>query len=403
MKAIKTSLNAYIIKRYLRFDKTQPFISIAALLAFFGVAIGVMVLIIAMAIMNGFDKEFERKLFIMNYPITVYAKSMDRIDDSLLLELEEKFPHLRFSPYLSTQVIVKRGNQMEGGLVFGVDFEREKKVNTILAETLKDQIPGKYHAVIGRELSKALVMQPGEKPVFIFTALEPGGFSVMPTLKRFTVDSVFKSGLSAYDKSYIFTSVESLQKILRVRNNAYDGIRIYSEKPFEDIKEIKAALPLYAGAVGWWEQNGNFFAALQMEKRAMFIVLMLIILIASLNIISSLLMTVMSRRREIALMLSLGASKKEVKNIFFNLGMIIGTGGIILGILLGLGGVWILGSFDIVSLPADVYPSSQLPMELSWIDFAMIVGGSFGIVMLSSLYPSKKAADIDVLGVLRNE
>ena len=155
--------------------------------------------------------------------------------------------------------------------------------------------------------------------------------------------------------------------------------------------------------VGWWEQNGNFFSALALEKRALFIVLMLIILVASLNIVSSLLMTVMNRRQEIALLLSLGTTKKEIKNTFFGLGMVIGGGGIIFGLILGLLGIWLLGSFDIVNLPADVYGSSKLPLELSSLDLFMIIVGAIFIVVVSSYYPAKKATKIDVLQTLRNE
>ncbi len=140
-----------------------------------------------------------------------------------------------------------------------------------------------------------------------------------------------------------------------------------------------------------------------MEKTALFIVLMLIILIAAINIISSLLMTVMNRRSEIALLISLGASKQEVKKVFLILGIVIGALGILTGTILGFLGMWILGTFEIISLPADVYPTSTLPLDLSVIDFFSIIVGAFVIVLLSSWYPAKKASEVDVLTVLRNE
>ena len=149
--------------------------------------------------------------------------------------------------------------------------------------------------------------------------------------------------------------------------------------------------------------NGNFFAALALEKRALFIVLMLIILIASLNIISSLLMTVMNRRKEIALLLSLGASKKEIKNAFFYLGLVIGGGGMLFGMAVGFLALYILGSFDLISLPADVYGTARLPLDLSLIDFVLIIVGTSLIVTLSSYYPARKATQINVLDTLRNE
>ena len=126
-----TKLISFLVRRYLRFNKAQPFISVTAILAFLGVCIGVMVLIVAMALMNGFDKEFERKLFIMNYPITAISSGFEAINSSMLKEMESRFKHLRFSPFVQMQAISKRGARMEGAMIFGVDFERESKLNPI--------------------------------------------------------------------------------------------------------------------------------------------------------------------------------------------------------------------------------------------------------------------------------
>jgi putative ABC transport system permease protein len=171
----------------------------------------------------------------------------------------------------------------------------------------------------------------------------------------------------------------------------------------EMISKISAVLPEDAGIEGWWQQNGNFFTAMEMEKKVYFLILLFIILIASLNIISSLLMTVMSRRSEIALMRTLGTTQKEIKAIFYRLGLIIGSMGILIGTLLGLLGMWALRTFDIISLPEDVYGSSKLPIDLPLSDFGLIILGAAVIIMLSALYPAKKAASTDPLNVLRNE
>jgi len=387
----------------LRFDKTQPFISVTAILAFLGVAIGVMVLIIAMAIMNGFDKEFEKKLFVMNYPLTVYPKGNFRINISLLEKLEQEFPKLKFSPYITTQAIAKKGDVILGSVVYGVDFEREKYVNEIVKEAIEGVKIPPFGSLMGEELKEKLYISEGEKFTAIFTDISASGLSVMPTIKRFEESVSFRSGLSAYDRSYLFVHLEDLAKILKIKEGSYDGIHVFTSEPFEDIERLRESLPDLIGVVGWWQQNGNFFAALKMEKRALFIVLMLIILIASLNIISSLLMTVMNRRRDIALLLSLGVSKGEVKKIFFRLGFIIGSSGVVIGTVLGLFGLLLLDSFPIISLPADVYGTAKLPLDLSMIDLFLIISGSLVIALLSSYYPAKKASEVDVLSVLRNE
>ena len=400
---MKTSIVRYLVKRFLRFDKEQPFIFLSALLAFLGITLGVTVLLIAMALMNGFDKEFKNKLTIMNYPLTVIPKFYGAVNQDVLIDLESKFKDLKFSPYIQSSIMARNGSKLEGGYLFGINFEDESKVNAVLGKAIKKHKFGKFDVLIGKSLKDEFNLSYDDKLMFIFTKIEPGGLAMTPKIKRFKVKSVFDSGLSAYDKAYSYTSLESLQAILHMPYNQYDGIHIYSNNPRKDIEKIKNFLPITTTVKGWWEDNVNFFAALEMEKASLFIVLMLIILIASINIISSLLMTVMNRRGEIALLLSLGATSTEIKKVFLYLGVIIGIGGILAGITLGMSGIWILSTFDIVSLPKDVYPTTTLPLELSLQDFLLIVFGAFVIVVASSYYPAKKASEVDILTVLRNE
>ncbi|WP_457744001.1 FtsX-like permease family protein [Sulfurimonas sp.] len=400
---MKRSIIPYLVRRFLRFDKDQPFIFISALLAFLGITLGVMVLLIAMALMNGFDKEFKNKLTIMNYPLTILPKFYGAVNEDLLIDLESKFPHLSFSPYVQSSVMVKSGRSLEGGYLFGVIFDDEKNVNSVLKKAIDNHKFNKFDVLIGKSLKKEFDLNINSKLMYIFTNVEPGGLSITPKIKRFKVKSVFDSGLSAYDKAYSYTTIESLQTILNMPRNEYNGIHVYSKNPRVDIAKIQKELPISVTIKGWWEDNLNFFAALQMEKTSLFIVLMLIILIAAINIISSLLMTVMNRRGEIALLLSLGTTKTEVKKVFLYLGVVIGIGGILAGIILGLSGIWVLSSFDIISLPKDVYPTSTLPLDLSVRDFFLIISGAFVIVVASSYYPAKKASEVDILTVLRNE
>ncbi|TLD83209.1 ABC transporter permease [Helicobacter sp. MIT 11-5569] len=408
------NLVTYLVCRYLRFNKTQPFISITAILAFWGVSIGVMVLIVAMALMNGFDKEFERKLFIMNYPITMVSAGFDRPNIELLKDLETNFKHLQFSPFIQTQALSKVGNSIEGAVVFGIDFERESAINPVFKEallstqrTFEERLgerysPETFQIIIGKTLQEQFHLHFDSNLLLIFTQFNPTATSLTPTMKRFNVVGIFNSGLIAYDKSYIYTTLEALQAIKAMSQNTYDGIHIYSKNPQKDIITLKEKYP-YMHFVGWWEQNGNFFAALALEKRALFIVLMLIILVASLNIISSLLMTVMNRRKEIALLLTMGASSEEIKKTFLYLGNTIGISGILVGAILAAIILFLLANFPIISLPADVYGSDKLPLELSLVDLMAILIGSFIIVFLSSYYPAEKATQIDPLQVLRNE
>jgi len=400
---LKVSLISYLVKRFLRFDKEQPFIFLSALLAFLGITLGVMVLLIAMALMNGFDNEFKSKLTIMNYPLTVLPKFYGSTNKDLLIELKDKFPNLSFSPYVQSSIMSRSGSKLEGGYLFGVNFKDESSVNSILKKAIKNKHFKKFDVIIGKSLKDEFNININDRLMYIFTNLEPNGLSITPQLKRFKVKGLFDSGLTAYDKAYSYTTLSSLQTILHMPYNIYDGIHIFSKNPHKDILKIKKVLPMDVSIKGWWEDNLNFFAALKLEKSSLFIVLMLIILIAAINIISSLLMTVMNRRGEIALLLSLGATSMEVKKVFLYLGIVIGISGILAGIFLGLSGIWILSNFDIINLPKDVYPTTTLPLDLSLQDFSLIVFGAFFIVLIASYYPAKKASEVDVLTVLRNE
>jgi len=405
MKAIPSSNEKFIrhiINHYLKYDKENPFIFISAILAFLGIATGVMVLMLSMGIMNGTQKEFTKKLFVMNYPLTVLPLEEEAINDKLIETLKNKFPKLQFSPYYTTQVITRNDGAVQGSLLYGVDYIKESKINDIFKKAKGDSL-SKFRVVMGEGLSFEMNAPTGEKVTLYFSEQQAVGFGTMPLQKRFIIDGVFKSGLKSYDKAIMYTSLEAFHKLLKRTPSTYDGLHIYTENPVDEIDAIRAILPQNVVCEGWWQQNGNFFAAMEMEKKALFLVLLLIILVASLNIISSLLMTVMSRRSEIALMRTLGATKKEIKSIFFKLGLIIGSAGILAGTLLGILGIWLLKTFDIISMPADVYGTSKLPVDLTMTDFSLIIIGTSIIILLSALYPAKKASQTDPLTVLRNE
>lgn len=392
----------HIIKHYLKYDKENPFIFISAMLAFLGIAAGVMVLMIAMGIMNGTQKEFKKKLFVMNYPLTVLPLDADSVNDTLIQKLQKEFPQFTFSPYYTTQVITKNEGSVQGSLLYGVDYDKEAQLNPIFKKA-QGETNSTFKVVVGDALSFEMNAPKGEKVTLYFSEQTAIGFGTMPLQKRFIIDGIFDSGLKAYDKAIMYTTLEAFEKLLKRKDGIYDGLHIYSKTPMKDIKKLRKVLPETIIVEGWWQQNGNFFAAMEMEKKALFLVLLLIILVASLNIISSLLMTVMSRRSEIALMRTLGATQEEIKSIFFRLGLIIGSTGIVAGTLLGSLGIWILKTFDIISMPADVYGTSKLPVDLTMSDFGLIILGTSVIILLSSLYPARKASQTDPLTVLRNE
>ena len=394
-------LARFLVFKYLRFDKTQPFISITALLAFLGVGVGVMVLIVAMAIMEGMIKHFEDRLFTMNYPLTIFQKGYGAVNDELLSNLRERFTDLQFSPYVQSQGAIKINNTLNAGIIYGIDFKTEMEINKILRESYHNGNFDSDSIIIGKKLFDETSID--ARVTLIFTQMQAGGMGLIPSMKRFDVDGYFNSGLHSYDNSYMYINIKTLQTIKNYPLNIYDGIHIYSKNPMKDIESLRESLPRDVGIVGWWEQNGNFFSAIAMEKRALFIVLMLIIIMASLNIISSLMMVIMTRRREIALLLSLGMGKKDIQKTFFYLGNVIGISGVFFGVLLAFILLYLLQVFPIISLPADVYGSSKLPLYISFLDISLTIFGAIIIVLLSSYYPALKASKINPLSTLRSE
>ena len=399
-----------VIKHYLKYDKDNPFIFISSLLAFLGIAAGVMVLMLAMGIMNGTQKEFKKKLFVMNYPLTLIPITYQSANVNLLNNLSKEFPNLKFSPYYTTQVISKSGSNVNGSILYGVDFEKERQLNEVFEKSAQSSLntKSKFKIVTGEALAEEMNVYKGQKLTLYFSEQQAIGFGSMPLQKRFTIDATFHSGLNTYDKAIVYTTLGAFQKILKRQKGVFDGIHIYSADAMNDLKKIMSYLETigYAKNIsiqGWWEQNASFFAAMEMEKHTLFFVLLLIILVAALNIISSLLMTVMSRRSEIALMKTLGATGGEIQRIFFKLGAIIGLGGIVAGTILGVIGKWVLTTFPIIQLSEEVYGFSKLPIDLTLSDFIFIILGAIVIVLLSSLYPAHKASSTNPLNVLRNE
>lgn len=401
-------LTSFLLPKYLKFDKTQPFIFVTTLLAFLGISIGVMVLCVAMAIMNGINKEFKEKIFIMNSPLNVKAYGKNAIPKDLLYELQIEFPHLSFSPYLQSHAILKTRYGIYPIAIFGVDFELESKNNPILAKALGERKEIKeFQIIMGEDFAKSYGVLQGERLSLFFTELSPNAMGFTPTMKRFDVAGFFHSGIRGYDRGYSYTTLSSIAKLRNIDEKHYDGIHIESKDAMKDYELISKFLQKRFKdryfVEGWWHQNGNLFSAMELEKRALFIVLLLIILMASLNIISSLLMVIMNRRKEIALLLSMGASKKEIKKAFFAIGSFIGLTGVGIGLALSFAVMAFLDRFPIISLPADVYGTTKLPLDLSMLDLSLIIIGSIAIVLLSAYYPAKKASQINLLEVLRNE
>ena len=220
-----------IIKHYLKYDKDNPFIFISSLLAFLGIAAGVMVLMLAMGIMHGTQKEFQKRLFVMNYPITLISTSYSGANINLINSLKKEFPNIKFSPYYTTQVITKSGSSVNGSILYGIDFKKEAEINEVFRRALDGSISSqsRYKMVTGEVLAKEMGVYKGQKLTLYFSEQQAIGFGTMPLQKRFVIDSTFDSGLKAYDKAIIYATLDSFQKILKRKEGIYDGVHIYSK------------------------------------------------------------------------------------------------------------------------------------------------------------------------------
>ncbi|TQV61882.1 MAG: ABC transporter permease, partial [Sulfurovum sp.] len=228
-----------IIKHYLRYDKDNPFIFVSAILAFLGITAGVMVLMLAMGIMNGTQQEFQKRLFVMNYPITLL--SLDgQLDDKFINNMQTSFPNLKFSPYYTTQVISKSESNVNGSILYGVDFAKESKINEVFAKANKHPtIQSPFKVIAGAGLLTELNIKAGEKMTLYFSETQAVGFATMPLQKRFMVANSFDSGLKAYDKAILYTTLEAFQKVLKKDVGHYDGVHIFSAQPMVDIEKLK--------------------------------------------------------------------------------------------------------------------------------------------------------------------
>ena len=177
-----------IIRHYLKYDRDNPFIFISSLLAFLGIAAGVMVLMLAMGIMNGTQKEFQKRLFVMNYPLTIIPMAYNNANQTLVDQLQEKFPNIKLSPYYTTQVISKSGSNVNGSILYGVDFKKEAQINEVFAKALKTTLStkSKYKLIVGETLIQEMGIYKGQKLILYFSEQQAIGFGTMPLQKRFT-------------------------------------------------------------------------------------------------------------------------------------------------------------------------------------------------------------------------
>jgi len=413
----------FIGLRYLKAKRKQTFISIITFISIAGVMVGVMALIVVLAVMSGFEKTLKEKILGTQAHLVVLKASdlgMDQPEE-VVKKVEEVRGVISAAPFIFNQVMLSSESGVSGVVLKGIDPNRVGRVTELVhnlkpgrLEDLKsskgEDLPG---IILGVELANHLSVSLND-PIQVVSPLgtmTPMG--MMPKMKRFRVKGIFYSGMYEYDNTMAYVSLESAQKFFGMESRV-TGIEVKTNdiyKVKEVAKEIRKKMGFPFWTKDWMEMNHNLFSALKLEKIAMFIILVLIVLVAAFNIISSLIMVVMEKSKDIAILKSMGAPSKGILRIFIIEGGVIGVVGTILGTLLGLGAAFHLERitdfvehlFGFKILAGDVYYIDKLPSQVNPLDVAWIVTTAILISLLATLYPSWRASRLDPAEALRYE
>lgn len=410
--------------RYTRAKRKNHFISFISLTSMIGIALGVAALIVVLSVMNGFQKELRTRILGVASHLEITGGNNQLADWQRVAEFSAKQAHvLASAPYITAQGMLSYDQGVQGAIIRGVVPEAEDKVADLgkhmKAGSLNDLRAGGFGIVLGADLAYALGAQIGDKVVVMAPQGQFTPTGVVPRLKQFTLVGLFQIGMYEYDAGLALIHIDDAAKLYRMGQNV-SGVRLKLNDLF-DAPTIAAAMSAKLNNVSnpydnyfvtdWTRQHANFFRAVQMEKRVMFIILTLIVAVAAFNIVSTLVMAVTDKRADIAIMRTFGASPSSIMKIFMVQGALIGIIGTVLGaffgILLALNIETIIPFierlFQVQFLAKDVYYISDLPSDLVWSDVTTIVMTSFALSLLATIYPSYKASKINPAEALRYE
>lgn len=400
-----------------RAGRRNGFISFISALSVAGIALGVAALIVVLSVMNGFQKEVRDRMLSVLSHIEILSPDRPMSDWPAVLEQVRRNPAVTAgAPYVSGQAMLTRDDSVRGVMVRGIDPSLEKSVSDIGAQVLSGSldalVPGEFGIAVGKVLLFQIGARVGDRIALIAPqgTVTPAG--VVPRVRQFTIVAVFESGHYEYDSTLVLTSLEDAARLFRV--DGVSGVRLKT-RDMQQAPQIAQALQqrlepgLYAR--DWSSENRNWFAAVQIEKRMMFIILTLIVAVAAFNLVSMLVMTVTDKRSDIAILRTLGASPRSVMAIFVVQGALVGLLGTLVGVTLGtvlalnvgtvIGTIERLFGFQV--LPAGVYFISHLPSDLHWSDVITIGLTSCVLAFAATLYPSLSASRVRPAEALRYE
>lgn len=411
----------FIGLRYLQSRRREKFISLITVISVLGVMIGVMTLNVTMAIMTGFEEVLRDRLLGINAHVAV-VKPGDvlRGYQELVQRVSRDEGVVAAAPLLYGQVMVSSGKRISGVVVRGIDPDRTTRVvdiqkyvregsvaalkrrHAVEADGKEAELPG---LILGARLAGQLGVRVGD-PVQVISPLgTPTSFGVVPRIRRYVVSGLFESGMQEYDSALVYMNLADAQRFFELEGAASSiEVRV---RDVHRAPEVAARLQRDLGLPYWVEDWTrlwpNLFSALRLEKMVYFLVLLLMILVGAFNIISTLTMVVMEKRRDIAILKSMGVTQAGIKRIFLIKGCVIGAVGTLGGVALGYLLCLLIERYHFIELPKDVFLISTVPVRIYFGNFALVAVASFLICLLASLYPARQASRLDPVEIIRYE
>jgi lipoprotein-releasing system permease protein len=401
----------FIARRYLTARRKQAFISVITSISTLGITIGVMALIIAIALITGFQDDVQEKILgstahvmvnaMEGSGLTDYEGFMDRAAGMEGVE--------SVTPIVFNTVMIQGPYKTEGAVLRGVDFERELTQSPWLQELERGDLPEREARRDGILLGRDLAFKLGAGVGDVVTVLAPSNrlspLGISPKTKRFRVTGIYATGLYEWDSTQALIWLDAGQRVFGLGKNIH-LLQIRLDRIFDapEIRErIREFLPEDSYAITWMEMNESLFSALKLEKRLMFFTITLIVIVAALNIIATLILMVMEKTRDIGVLKAMGASSRSIMRIFFLQGAMIGVFGTMIGTGLGLLWCFLANTFELIKLPVHIYMIPFVPFRIKFLDLLAIVGVALLISFLSTLFPSHRAARVDPVNALKYE
>ncbi len=412
------SLHWFVARRYLSSRRGRGLLSLITLIAVGGVSVGVMALIVVIGVMSGLQTDLREKILGANaHGIVLELGEAVRMEswESVLRHVQEDPAVTAAAPFIYTEVglNVPGGSYSEGAVLRGIPMDSGALAVTEVDDHLvAGRMPfgetetGRPGIVLGVSLADRLNLFPGKSVTVVsFQGAELTPTGIQPQLRLYEVTGLFETGLYQYDTKFAYVELESSQSLLRM-GRAVTGIEFNVRDPWESgevADRMERSLGFPYRVDDWQRQNASLFSALKLEKFAMGVILLLIVLVASFNIVSTLIMVVTDKTREIGILRAMGLTASDITRVFVQQGVVIGLVGTTVGLGLGLSLSWLLDRYEFITLPGDVYFIDRLPVDVNPLDVVLIVTASLAISFLATLYPARRAADHTPVEAIRHE